>query len=164
MLRARGVEGASVAEVCAAAGLTHGGFYKHFDTKDALLAEATEAAFAEAASRFDRHALGKGDAAAVAAYVARYLSRAHVAHPEQGCPVAAFGADAARRPDVLSEAFAQGVEALIGRFAKVQGSRANAIGRLLTLVGAVVAARAVGEGDLRDEILAAAALASGDER
>jgi TetR/AcrR family transcriptional repressor of nem operon len=156
LLRARGVAGASVAEVMQAAGMTHGGFYKHFGSKDALLGEATAAAFAEAAARFDRRAARKGLEAAVAAYVADYLSPAHVAHPEQGCPLAAFGAEAGRSPDSLSQAFAEGVEGLIERVARVSGSREEAIRRLMTLLGAVVAARAVGSGPLRLEILAAA--------
>jgi len=156
MLRARGVAGASVAEVMQAAGMTHGGFYKHFASKDALLAEATAAAFAEAAARFDRRAASKGVEAAVAAYVADYLSPAHVAHPERGCPLAAFGADAGRRADALSQAFAEGVEALIERLSRTGGSREEAIRKLVTLLGAVVAARAVGSGSLQQEILAAA--------
>jgi TetR/AcrR family transcriptional repressor of nem operon len=138
------------------AGMTHGGFYKHFDSKDDLLAEATTAAFAEVLARYDKREAAKGAEAAAADYVAEYLSAAHLAHPEYGCPVAAFGADAGRRPEALAPAFADGVEALIARFARVEGSRDRAIRRLLLLVGAVVAARAVGEGPLRSEVLAAA--------
>jgi len=156
MLRARGVGGASVAEMMLAAGIAHGGFYKHFASKDALLAEATAAMFAQVAARFDRRQTKKGDEAAVAAYVADYLSAAHIAHPEQGCSLAAFGADAGRHPEALSQSFAEGVEGLVGRVARAGASRSEAIRRLMTLVGAVVAARAVGAGSLRQEILAAA--------
>jgi len=160
MVRARGVEGASVADVMQAAGMTHGGFYKHFESKDELLAQAAAAAFAEVQGRFDRRAASKGAEAARSAYVAEYLSAKHIAHPELGCPVAAFGADAGRRPEALARAFSEGVGALIERMAGEGGSRSEAIGKLLVLVGAVVAARAVGEGPLRKEILAAA---RGDE-
>ncbi len=156
MLRARGVEGASVAEVMQAAGMTHGGFYKHFESKNALLAEATASAFAETAARFDRREARKGVEAALAAYVADYLSPAHIAHPEQGCPLAAIGADAARHPEALSQVFADGVEALIDRVSRSGASRESAIRNLMTLVGAVVTARAVGSGVLQQEILAAA--------
>jgi TetR/AcrR family transcriptional repressor of nem operon len=155
MLRARGVAGASVAEVMQAAGMTHGGFYKHFDSKDALLAEATAAAFAEAAARFDRRAARKGVEAAVAAYAADYLSPNHIAHPENGCPLAAFGAEAARHPEALSQAFADGVEALVVRVSRAGASREQALRQLMTMLGAVVAARAVGSGPLQSEILAA---------
>ncbi len=156
MLRARGVAGASVAEVMQAAGMTHGGFYKHFISKDALLAEATAFAFAEAAARFDRRAARQGVEAAATAYAADYLSPAHIAHPERGCPLAAFGAEAGRHPEVLSQAFAAGVEALVERLSSAGASRDRAMRRLLILLGAVVAARAVGAGALRQEILAAA--------
>ena len=156
LLRARGVAGASVAEVMQAAGMTHGGFYKHFDSKDALLAEATTAAFAEAAARFERRAARRGVEAAVAAYIADYLSPAHIAHPEQGCPLAAFGAEAPRHADALSQAFAEGVEALIERISRAGASREQTMRQLMMLLGAVVAARAVGSGPLQQEILAAA--------
>jgi TetR/AcrR family transcriptional regulator, transcriptional repressor for nem operon len=75
--------------------------------------------------------------------------------------VAAFGADAGRHPEALSQAFADGAEMLIARIAETGGAagRADAIGRLATMVGAVVVARAVGNGLLRDEILAACAVA-----
>jgi TetR/AcrR family transcriptional repressor of nem operon len=162
MLRMRGVEGASVADVMQAAGMTHGGFYKHFASKDALLAEAASSAFAEAAARFDRRAAKKGAEAATAAFVRDYLSPAHVAHPEQGCPLAAAGADASRHPQALAEAFSEGVEALLARVAPLH-SRAEAIVRLATLVGAVMTARAVGEGALRQEILAAVRGAFNDD-
>ena len=162
MLRARGVEGASVAEVMQGAGMTHGGFYKHFVSKDALLAEAASSAFAEAAARFDRRAARVGAEAATAALVRDYLSPVHVAKPERGCPLAAAGADASRHPQALAEAFSEGVEELIARVAGT-GSRAEAMVRLAILVGAVVTARAVGEGALRQEILAAARGAFDDE-
>jgi TetR/AcrR family transcriptional repressor of nem operon len=162
MLRARGVEGASVAEVMQAAGMTHGGFYKHFPSKDALLAEAATAAFGEAAARFDRRAARNGAEAATAAFVRDYLSAAHIDQPERGCPLPAAGADASRHPQALAETFSEGVEALLARVAP-QETRAGAIVKLVTLVGAVVTARAVGAGALRQEILAAARGAFDDD-
>jgi TetR/AcrR family transcriptional repressor of nem operon len=158
MLRARGVEGTSVGDLMHAAGMTHGGFYKHFASKDELSDIAARAAFEEIAGRFDEREGREGREAARAAYLDEYLSPAHVAHPDLGCPVSAFGADAGRRPEALSKAFADGVEMLIERVAEQDGAeRAKAIRTLATAVGAVVAARAVGAGPLRDEILAACA-------
>lgn len=158
-LRARGVEGTSVADVMHAAGMTHGGFYKHFASKDELAALAARAAFEEVVTRFDERERGAGREAAREAYRAEYLSSAHVEHPEFGCPVAAFGADAGRGAESLAGAFAEGAEALIARIGVTEGAagRADAIRRLATLVGAVVVARAVGKSPLRDEILAACA-------
>lgn len=156
MLRSRGVEGTSLAEVMQAAGMTHGGFYKHFASKDELADLAARAAFREIVARFDERASRDGAEAARDAYFADYLSTGHVAHPELGCPVAAFGADAGRMPATLAAAFAEGADSLIARIGGMEG-RAEAIRKLVAMVGAVVVARAVGEGPLRDEILAACA-------
>ena len=164
MLRRRGLEGASIADVMEAAGMTHGGFYKHFSSKDELNAAAVRAAFAEIADRFDARECEKGSDAAIAAYVDEYLSSAHLERPEFGCPVAALGADAGRRPQALAPEFKAGAEALIDRLSRFEGNgrtdaaaRARAIRRLAMLVGAVVVARAVGPDALRDEIIAGVA-------
>jgi TetR/AcrR family transcriptional repressor of nem operon len=156
-LRAHGVEGTSVADVMQTAGMTHGGFYKHFASKDELSVLAAGAAFEEIAARFDGRERQAGREAARAAYLAEYLSSAHVENPELGCPVAAFGSDAGRGSEALAGAFAAGVQMLIARIGATEDAagRAEAIRRLATLIGAVVAARAVGKGPLRDEILAA---------
>lgn len=164
LLRERGAAGASIADVAAAAGLTHGAFYKHFPTRDALVAEAVREAFAEHARRFDARRDAEGAATALAAYLAEYLSDEHVANPGDGCPVAALGADAGRGVPDLAVEFAHGVDGLVGRVVEGEGqdpadaeARAAAIRRLTALVGALVAARAVGPGALRHEILAACA-------
>ncbi|WP_336487501.1 TetR/AcrR family transcriptional regulator [Methylobacterium nigriterrae] len=162
LLRERGVEATSIADVMAAAGMTHGGFYKHFQSKDELVVAALSAAFASHADRFDRCCERDGPAAALAAYVAEYLSSDHVAHPGMGCPVAALGPDAGRSAAEVAQAFARGVEDIVARFATgapdgygAAESRAAAIRRLATMVGAVVVARGIGPGVLRDEVLAA---------
>ena len=166
MLRARGLEGASIADVMEAAGMTHGGFYKHFSSKDDLNVAAVRAAFAEILGRFDARERAGRVEAAIQAYVDEYLSPLHVELPDAGCPVAALGADAGRRTEALAGEFAAGAEALIERLSRapLEGAaretpRAEAIRRLATLVGAVVVARAVGPGTLRDEVLAACAAA-----
>ena len=164
LLRARGLEGASIADVMAAAGMTHGGFYKHFETKDDLNAAAVDVAFREIVDRFDTRERADGVEAAIRAYAEEYLSSGHVEQPDLGCPVAALGADAGRRPEALSAEFAAGAEALIGRLSRSppdggesDKARAAAIRMLATLVGGVIVARAVGAGPLRDEVLAACA-------
>jgi len=164
MLRERGVEAASIAEVMHAAGMTHGGFYKHFGSKDELARAAVRFAFEEIIERFDRRKAAEGAAAAVAAYIDDYLSAAHIAHSGFGCPVAALGAEAARYDDELRAEFIAGSERLIQRLAEPAATephgdgkraRAAAIRTLTQLVGAAVIARAVGQGALQDEILAA---------
>jgi len=161
LLRERGIEGASVADVMHEAGMTHGGFYKHFESKEALAEAAMRSVFRDTAGRFDAREAEAGWPAAVQAYVDDYLSQRHIENPGLGCPVAAIGADAGRRPETLSPAFAEGAEALIERLTRAAPgggaeARAQAIRRLTMLVGAVVVARAVGPGALREEIRAAA--------
>ncbi len=163
MLRERGIDGASIADVMQASGMTHGGFYKHFESKNDVVRTAVRSAFDDIVGRFDRSKAENGDAAAVAAYVSEYLSHGHVTQPGIGCPVAALGADAGRHNEWLGDEFAAGVEKLIERVSKAPenscreegGVRANAIRMLTQMVGAVVVARAVGSGPLQDEILAA---------
>ncbi|ACA17407.1 transcriptional regulator, TetR family [Methylobacterium sp. 4-46] len=168
LLRERGIEATSIADVMEAAGMTHGGFYKHFRSKDDLVAAALGAAFAGHADRFDRRRAREGAAAALAAYLAEYLSADHVAHPGVGCPVAALGIDAGRGSAEVAAALARGVEDIVARVAAAEPdgrgparARAAAIRRLAAMVGAVVVARGVGPGPLRDEVLAACSDAAG---
>jgi TetR/AcrR family transcriptional repressor of nem operon len=165
MLREHGVDAASIADVMKASGMTHGGFYKHFKSKNELVRASVRFAFDDIVGRFDRRETENGEAAAAAAYVAEYLSQEHVAEPGPGCPVAALGADAGRHNEWLGGEFASGVEKLIERVSKTtenlsrdkRRARSAAIQTLTRLVGAVVVARAVGSGPLQDEILAACA-------
>ncbi len=162
LLRERGVDAASIADVMQASGMTHGGFYKHFESKNDLVRAAVRLAFDDIVERFDRREAENGGTAAVAAYVAEYLSRGHVTEPGLGCPVAALGADAGRHSDWLGDEFAAGVERLIERTSKAGADsrrdkrrlRSAAIQMLTQLVGAVVVARAIGSGPLQNEILA----------
>ncbi|MGJ4889564.1 TetR/AcrR family transcriptional regulator [Bradyrhizobium sp. HKCCYLRH3099] len=164
LLRERGVAGASIADVMAAAGMTQGGFYRHFASKNDMLTAASRHAFATMASGIDRDIDAAGADAALSAYVARYLSREHVANPGMGCPAAGFGTDAGRMPEVLGAEFADGAEQLIARVTAglvargvaAEAARADAIRTLTMLVGTVVMARALGPSPLQDEIIAAA--------
>ena len=164
LLRERGIEATSIADVMAAAGLTHGGFYRHFGSKDDLVAAALGAAFAGHAERFAERRAAQGAQDALRAYVEEYLSPEHVARPDRGCPVAALGAEAGRGSAEVCAAFARGVEETIARFVSAAppgtdaaAARAAAIRRLATMVGAVIVARGVGPGALGEEVLAACA-------
>jgi TetR/AcrR family transcriptional repressor of nem operon len=160
MMRERGIEASSVADMMGAAGMTHGGFYKHFRSKEGLTREAVRFAFDDVVQRFDRRQAESGVEAAVRAYVDEYLSARHLAEPGLGCPVAALGADAGRQSDALGAEFAAGAEKLIARIGAgkaTPAARARAIRVLTQLVGTVVAARSVGPGQMREEILAACA-------
>jgi TetR/AcrR family transcriptional regulator, transcriptional repressor for nem operon len=158
MVRERGVDATSIADVMEAAGMTNGGFYRHFQSKDEMIAAAIRAAFDEIADRFDRRLHQDGAAAAIEAYVDEYLSGFHVEHPGRGCPIAAVGVDAGRCRGVFGVDFTAGCERLIGCLSEADGAgtateRAEAIRRLAMLVGTVVIARAIGRGTLRDEIM-----------
>lgn len=161
MLRERGIQGLCVADLMQAAGLTHGGFYRHFASKEALVAEATTAAFREALARFELKP-GRGSAgAALREYVADYLSTEHLEHPEIGCPIAAYGADIGREQAAVKRAYAEGLELLLVQIGKGLASppakrRARAAELLSLMCGAVVAARACGHPPLASDILATA--------
>lgn len=155
LFRERGLEGASVADVMQDAGLTHGGFYKHFDSKDALAERALESAFAEFVGALE------GDRAeeAFAAYRTLYLSRDHLAQPGRGCPVAALGAEIARESTRLKAAFGAGVRRVVDAIAgsrrgSAAARRAAAMREFSMLVGAMVIARA-SDPALAEEVLAA---------
>ena len=147
LVRQRGVEGASVGDVMRDAGLTHGGFYKHFGSKEALLAAALDRAFDETAEK-----LGPGlpadEAAAVSAgFQDFYLSDGHVASPSVGCPVAALSGDVARGAAALKASFGAGVRRVVALLARgASGSerarRARATRQLAMMAGAVMIARA----------------------
>jgi TetR/AcrR family transcriptional repressor of nem operon len=147
LLRERGVAGTSVADAMAAAGLTHGGFYRHFEGKDALVAEALRDAFDEMSARVSAR-LASADARAVrTAFRESYLSERHVANPGRGCPMPTLAADVARESPALKEAFGAGLRGAAAALARgFEGGAAAREGaayrELALLVGAVLLARA----------------------
>jgi TetR/AcrR family transcriptional repressor of nem operon len=147
LFRKHGIETTSVGDVMTEAGLTHGGFYRHFDTKDALAAAAIQSAFEEIGEAIDAQAKQRTPRAAVAEYFAHYLSDVHVQHPEFGCPAAALGGEVARGSDELKREFGAGFNRVLSTLAKgYAGSecekREAAIRELALRAGAVMLARA----------------------
>lgn len=164
LYREHGLDGVGVAEVTRGAGLTHGGLYRHFESKDALVREACARAFDWSIAPLDGQE-GAGQNS-LAARVEAYLSPRHRDSPGNGCPAAALAVDVARAGGDLSAVFAEGVERNIARFARVMaglgdeqapdaGQRAQAMAMLSGMVGALVLARATAAADpaLSDEIL-----------
>ena len=159
-VRAEGPHKVGVAEVMARVGLTHGGFYAHFASKDDLLAEAVGQMFKEAGARRIRE-LGEGrpPAEALRAYVEFYLSRGHRDARTSGCPLPFLSADAPRLPEAARARFAQGAARLTETFAgllKQLGEPepdALAASALAEMVGAVVLSRAEPDPDRADAIL-----------
>ena len=147
LLRERGIESTSVADVMGAAGMSHGGFYRHFADKDGLVDAALNSAFAEFSSELEARLLRDDPEKAVSGYRAHYLSRGHADHPGLGCPVAALGGEAARGFGALKTAFGAGVNRMIsllgrGQRGTPQERRERAAREFAMLVGAMVIARA----------------------
>lgn len=149
LYRERGFAGVGVADITRDAGLTHGGLYRHFESKDALVREACAQAFDWSIPP------PQGDAtcATAADRIRSYLSALHRDAPGSGCPVAALAGDAARAGPELQAVFAAGIERNIERFAQLLAAeapgaadagahRARALHVLATMVGGLVLARA----------------------
>jgi TetR/AcrR family transcriptional repressor of nem operon len=154
LFRARGIMPVSVADIMGELGLTVGGFYRHFESKEALVAEAIEAASDETESRY---AKATADASA-SALLDGYLSRAHRDHAELGCPVAALCSEVAHEGLPAREAFTKAIHRLldvVGNF--IPGDTKEARDRRLftaaTMVGAVVLSRAASDKRLADDLL-----------
>jgi len=162
MLRERGAANVSVQEAMSAAGLTHGGFYKHFRSKDDLVAAATRDAFGDILGRLDRVAAESPDGpTARDRLVTEYLSPEHRDAPGTGCANAALATDAARATSPeLRAAFTDGLRATVDRLAAVEGggpdARAHALVDLVVLVGSLTLARATTGDPVSDELLALA--------
>lgn len=149
-----GINGASVGDIMGEAGMTHGGFYRHFDGKDDLLAAAIAAAFDDFVRPLATAADHEG---AVHAFRARYLTMEHRANRGEGCPAAALGVEVARAGAAARAAFGAGLrrisEELAGPAAGTE-ARAVALRDFATMVGALVLARAVDDASA-ENILAA---------
>jgi TetR/AcrR family transcriptional repressor of nem operon len=155
LFRERGSAGVSVSEIMQATGLTHGAFYNHFASKDALMAES----FAHASSK-SLEALTQAQQSPqdMIAYVQKYLSAAHRDTPGEGCLMTALGSEIPREPTAQSGFTAYvrtTIEKLTAHFPwpSKRSARRDSIRMLSTMVGAVILARAVNDGELSDEIL-----------
>lgn len=148
LFRDRGFEAVTVAEVMREAGLTHGGFYGHFRSKDDLIA----AALAELVVASEPGPL------ALPAFATRYLSPAHRDDPASGCPVAALASDTIRQAPEARAAMTEGLRRQIARLtdgaAEPESARQAAIGSWAAMVGAMILARMSDDPALSDEVLA----------
>jgi TetR/AcrR family transcriptional repressor of nem operon len=149
-VRRQGYAGVGVAEVMKEAGLTHGGFYAHFKSRDALLAAAIEHAAKDSVRILSRRikALQDAGASPVRALVEGYLADEHVDACERGCPVAALGSEMPRQSDELLEVSRKRVRGLVEKIRQALPPTApaeSAFGLAASLVGALQLARALGE-------------------
>jgi TetR/AcrR family transcriptional regulator, transcriptional repressor for nem operon len=159
LFRERGFDGVGVAEIMQTADLTHGAFYAHFPSKDALVAEAGVAALGEIGRRVARAAETDSP---LEAFVGRYLSEDHRDRPGNGCALAAFGSDMVRQPEAVREAFTEEFGRLVDTVASGldwpddADPRKSALQLISTLVGTMILSRAVTDRQLSREILSAA--------
>jgi TetR/AcrR family transcriptional repressor of nem operon len=153
-IRRTGIAEASLADIMAAAGLTHGGFYRHFRNKEQLVAEAISAAGTHTIETITR-AMAKGgfDAA-----VDAYLAKSHRDARTPICPFAAVGSDMARSASEVKAAGAV-LERLLGNLGDGEArpaTRADAIAAFATMIGAMILARIASGTSLSDEVLESA--------
>lgn len=160
-IRAEGPHRVGVAAMMAKAGLTHGGFYAHFASKDDLVVAAMSRMFDEASAKFDRLTAGKPPAAALRAYIDFYLSRQHRDARDTGCPLPSLSADLPRLGVAARRQFAAG---LAGLTARVEGllsalgwpdAEMLASSALAEMAGALSMARGVADPKQSDAILKA---------
>lgn len=162
LFREYGFDGIGLKDLMAGAGMTQGAFYKQFDSKEDLVAQASRRALQEALGRWSAAAASRPDDP-LAAVVDFYLSEAHCAERSEGCPVVALGSDAARHGTDVRASFEAGFKeylALVGGWIGGEDrgeveSKAMAI--LSTMVGAVLLARAVNDEEMSKQFLQAAA-------
>lgn len=149
LMRERGVRNTSVADAMNEAGLTHGGFYRHFKTKEALTTEALRSAFDDFARPLELRQQFESPQAVAADYKALYLSPQHIDNPGRGCPMAALGSELAREPESVKAEFTAGLARIVAALAAAntgtpEERRAAALREVAMLAGAVLLARACG--------------------
>lgn len=161
LFRERGFNGIGVADLMKEAGLTHGGFYGQFASKEDLAAEACARAMEAMAERWNDSAETTDDDR-LSALLEGYLSPRHRDHSAAGCPIAALGVDVSRQGGAVRGAFTQGLRPFIDRLQRLlpgrsaEAKRKAALATLSGMVGALILARAVDDSTLSEEILEAA--------
>jgi len=161
-IRRSGYGGTGVADIMKAAGLTHGGFYAHFASREAMLAEAAERAGSEAVAASTRIAAAAPPQQALESLLRAYLSKEHLESIEQGCPVAALGSEMPRQAPEVRRAATRGIKEMIDLVARQSPdwgqprAHQRALVTVATMVGALLLARAVDDTRLSDALREAA--------
>ena len=161
LLREKGAHGIGVADLMKEAGLTHGGFYAHFESREALVIEAFAYAMDRSTERWRKIAEQTPPDKRLATIIQSYLTPVHRDDPGHGCAVPALGADIARESPKTRKAFAAKLDQMIDMIADQipdgprKATRKQAVVTLATMMGALVLARIAGTGEFSDEILGA---------
>ena len=161
-IRRSGYDGTGVSDLMKEAGLTHGGFYAHFESREAMLAEAARKACAESAAAATLFAASVPPGQALGSMIGAYLSKAHVEQAETGCPLAALGSETARQPPEVRRVTTRHIQEMIDLVARQSpdwgqpAAHERALVTLSTMVGALMLARAVDDPRLSDRLREAA--------
>lgn len=161
-IRRSGYDGTGVADIMKEAGLTHGAFYSHFPSREAMLAEAAGKACAESAAALAEVVASVPPDRALASLLGAYLSRKHMEHPEMGCPLAALGSETSRQAPDVRRAATRHIKEMVDLVARQSpdwghpGAHERALVTVATMVGALLLARAVNDPGLSDGLREAA--------
>ena len=161
LFREKGFDGVGLDAIMKDAGLTHGGFYAHFDSREALVIEAFGYAMDRSIAHWRKKAEQTPSNKRLAAIVDSYLTPTHRDDPGHGCAIPALSAEIARENPKTRKAFAAKLEQMIDMMADQvlevprKGARKQAVAALATMTGTLVLSRIAGSGELSDEILAA---------
>ena len=161
-IRRSGYSGAGGAAIMKEAGLTHGGFYAHFDSRDVMLAEAADRAGAEGMAVLARAAAAAPPEKALAAMLGTYLSEEHVHGMETGCAIAALGSEMPRQAPKVRRAATRRIKEMIDLVGRQSsdwgqpGAHERALVTVATALGALVLARAVDDPELSHALRKAA--------
>src|SRR5437016_120532 len=161
MIRERGPERMSVDALMGKAGLTHGGFYAHFKSRDAMVAETVAAVFNEVADIMHQKFDGMSPREALLAFIDWYLSPEHRDGGIPSCPVVAFSWDLTRQSARFRKAYKTGLEKIVGIVAGwittsgIGNAHALAASTISSLAGSIAVSRGVGDLTLSDNVLAA---------
>ncbi|BBA40092.1 MULTISPECIES: TetR/AcrR family transcriptional regulator [Burkholderia] len=159
--RSKGIQGTGLNDVMSEAGLTHGGFYRHFESKNQLLAEAFELALSSVVDSLSESARKTGGKAGFASMVNSYVSRTHRDNAADGCPFAGMGSELARADELTREAATLGLSKMVEALAEHIGSgeagddmsHPNAMFALSAMVGAITLSRIVSDPKTSDALL-----------
>jgi len=157
-IRRSGYDGTGVADIMREAGLTHGAFYAHFASREAMLAEASAQACAESAAAAAHVVASTPADQTLASMLGAYLSSEHLENAEQGCPLVALGSETSRQAPEVRRATTRYVKEMIDLLARQlpdwgqPAAHERALVTMSTMVGAMLLARAVDEPALADEL------------
>jgi TetR/AcrR family transcriptional repressor of nem operon len=169
LFREKGFDGIGVADLMKAAGLTHGGFYGHFKSKDDLAAQACERALAGSLEKWNQY-VAQAPEGPLSSLVSQYLSTRHRDNPGKGCVFASLGGETVRQSSSVRSTVTAGLRSMVDLLTGIIPGRSKvarrekALATMSGMVGALVLARAVDDDALSEEILRAALATFGQEQ